>query len=35
MENMLGQRKGLMPRYLDWKENAKRVRGSEKCRCNS
>ena len=31
MVNRLGQRNGLIPRYLVWKEKARRTRGSRKC----
>ena len=33
--NRLGQLKGDMPRYLDWNENARRIRGSRKYRPSS
>ena len=32
IENKLGQRNGDMPRYFDWNENARRMRGSRKKR---
>ena len=32
IENRLGQRNGYMPRYFDWKEKARRMRGSRKKR---
>ena len=32
IENRLGQWNGDMPRYFDWKENARRMRGSRKKR---